>query len=178
MRFSNQAVLLLLLTVSSHALTPLQPRARVSTPRTVPQAIAIPVAEELMQEVTTDVRPPPAVANLDLKDAWVANLDYEGFGRQVAALGKELQRDVGTADVEHLNKVVAWRNAAAAIGLATFWMTPNPLTILALSTWTYASWTMIAHHTVSRWIQSRRCREIQFTRLCSRDCQETCRGLA
>jgi fatty acid desaturase len=27
------------------------------------------------------------------------------------------------------------------------WAPPNPVTILALSTWTYASWAMIAHHT-------------------------------
>ena len=27
------------------------------------------------------------------------------------------------------------------------WLDPNPITIAALSTWTYASWTMVAHHT-------------------------------
>jgi fatty acid desaturase len=40
-----------------------------------------------------------------------------------------------------------WRDISAAVGIATMWMTPNPLTVAALSTWTYASWTMVAHHT-------------------------------
>jgi Fatty acid desaturase len=81
------------------------------------------------------------------EDQWIVDLDYEGFGREVTALGKEIQALGGEADVKHLQKIVSWRNACAIVGLATVWMTPNPLTILALSSWTYASWTMIAHHT-------------------------------
>lgn len=99
------------------------------------QAIAVPLTE------------PPRSSKLAPQDAWIANLDYEGFGREVTALGKELLSQGGTDDVEHLKRMVSWRNAAAFIGLATMWMTPNPLTIIALSTWTYVSWTMIAHHT-------------------------------
>eukprot|EP00985_Skeletonema_marinoi_P008626 scaffold3945_cov134-Skeletonema_marinoi.AAC.4 len=83
---------------------------------------------------------------LDPQDAWIEQLDYAGFAKEVTALGKELQKNTGQADVDHLNKIVSWRNIAAAIGVSTMWMPPNPLTIIALSTWTYASWTMIAHH--------------------------------
>lgn len=84
---------------------------------------------------------------LDAQDAWIKQLDYDGFAKEVTALGKELLKNTGQADVDHLNKIVNWRNIAAAIGVTTMWMPPNPLTIIALSTWTYASWTMIAHHT-------------------------------
>jgi fatty acid desaturase len=84
---------------------------------------------------------------LSPEDQWVADLDYEGFGKEVTALGKQLLKETGPKDLEHLEKLVAWRNVAALIGLATVWMPPNPITILALSTWTYASWTMVAHHT-------------------------------
>jgi hypothetical protein len=84
---------------------------------------------------------------LDQADQWIAQLDYEGFGREVTALGKELLQQGGPADTQHLQKMVAWRNAAALIGVATMWLPLNPLTVAALSTWTYASWTMIAHHT-------------------------------
>jgi hypothetical protein len=84
---------------------------------------------------------------LDPQDAWIEHLDYAGFAKEVTALGKELQKNTGEADVNHVNKIVNWRNIAAAIGVSTMWMPPNPLTIIALSTWTYASWTMIAHHT-------------------------------
>lgn len=76
------------------------------------------------------------------RDNWVANLDYDAFRTDVNALGKELLADTGDADVQHLNKILSWRNMAAIIGISTMWATPNPITIAALSTWTYASWTM------------------------------------
>lgn len=94
----------------------------------------------------TEVQTKPS-SSLDPKDVLIANLDYEAFRREVADLGKELLKETGDADVEHLKKIVGWRNIAALVGLCTVWMAPNPLTIVALSTWTYASWTMIAHHT-------------------------------
>ena len=81
------------------------------------------------------------------EDRWIAKLDYDAFAKDVTKLGKELLMETGDADVEHLNKIVSWRNFAAVLGMATVWMPVNPITILALSTWTYASWTMIAHHT-------------------------------
>lgn len=84
---------------------------------------------------------------LDQSDDWIAKLDYDGFAKEVAALGEELKQNTGQADVEHLQKIVHWRNIAAMLGISTMWLPPNPITIVALSTWTYASWTMIAHHT-------------------------------
>lgn len=115
-----------------------------------PKAIAIPLDEATNtnpgiteeQQQQQDAR-----QNLSPRDTWIANLDYEAFGKEVAQLGKELLQDTGSKDVEHLQKMVNWRNAAAVVGIATMWMAPNPLSVLALSTWTYASWTMIAHHT-------------------------------
>jgi len=89
----------------------------------------------------------PLLVKLDPKDTWIANLDYDAFGKDVTSLGKQLLKKTGDDDVYHLNKIVRWRNIAAVIGLGTVWMTPNPITAVALSTWSYASWTMIAHHT-------------------------------
>ena len=86
-------------------------------------------------------------SSLDPKDAWIAKLDYEAFGKDVSDLGKDLLKETGDEDVDHLNKIVSWRNIAAIFGLCTVWLSPNPLTIAALSTWTYSSWAMIAHHT-------------------------------
>lgn len=89
----------------------------------------------------------PTTIQLDHADAWIEKLDYDGFSKEVTALGKELQKNTGPVDVEHLHKIVSWRNIAAALGVSTMWMPTNPITVLALSTWTYASWTMVAHHT-------------------------------
>jgi fatty acid desaturase len=107
------------------------------------EAVAVPL------DVTMDIpiaqeENKPALAP---EDSWVANLDYSAFAKDVNELGKELLKETGDADVKHLYKIVGWRNAAALIGLTTVWMGPNPITIAALSTWTYSSWTMIAHHT-------------------------------
>ena len=99
---------------------------------TAKQAIAIPLEQAV---------------HVDEDNAWVANLDYEGFAKEVTDLGKQLLDETGEADVDHLQKILRWRDIAAAVGVATMWMTPNPLTVAALSTWTYASWTMVAHHT-------------------------------
>ena len=125
------------------ALTPLNPRVsrlNPTTSTTANRAIAIPIPTEDSSSTTDS-------PTLDGKDAWVAKLDYEGFGKEVTALGKELQKEGGQEDVDHLNKMLSWRNAAAIVGLSTMWLPPNSITIAALSTWTYASWTMIAHHT-------------------------------
>lgn len=81
------------------------------------------------------------------EDQWIANLDYDAFAKDVSSLGKELLKETGVDDVQHLKKIVSWRNFAAILGLATVWMPLNLVTVAALSTWTYASWTMIAHHT-------------------------------
>ncbi len=81
------------------------------------------------------------------RDAWIRDLDFEAFGKEVDALGKKLQKSTGDDDVEHLNKILQWREWACLLGVATMWAAPNPLTVIALSTWTYSSWTMVAHHT-------------------------------
>lgn len=103
-------------------------------------AVAVPLVEECHQK-------DGSCLPLSPNDEWIAKLDYSAFGRDVTDLGKHLQQMGGDDDVQHLNKMLTWRDTAALIGLATVWTIPNPLTVLALSTWTYASWTMIAHHT-------------------------------
>jgi fatty acid desaturase len=102
-------------------------------------AVALDVPVSVLEEDTKH--------SLDPEDAWVANLDYDAFSKDVTALGKALLKETGDADVDHLYKIVNWRNIAALVGLSTIWLPANPLTVAALSTWTYSSWTMIAHHT-------------------------------
>jgi hypothetical protein len=154
MRTMRIPLVAVLFGTAATALTPSQPGRPSSfgsqaAKRTVAKAIAIPLPDAVAS-------PPPffledkqgkAHEPLAPQDAWVANLDYEAFGRDVAALGKSLLQEGGQSDVEHLNKMVAWRNLCAVVGCATVWLPPNPLTVLALSTWTYSSWTMIGAST-------------------------------
>lgn len=117
-----------------------------ATPASQKKAVAVPLDIPDLKVPELKV-PDLSKAKLDPRDDWVRNLDYDGFAKEVSALGKELRKNTGKEDVEHLKKIVNWRNMAAIFGLATIWLPVNPLTVAALSTWTYASWTMIAHHT-------------------------------
>lgn len=140
----SKASLLLLMLNAASALVPNQPgRLSITKPSTSKKTTANAVAIPFPNVETSGA----FGTTLAKEDQWIANLDYEGFGKEVAELGKRIQRQGGQDDVDHLNKIVGWRDAAAWVGIATMWLNPNPLTILALSTWTYASWTMIAHHT-------------------------------
>lgn len=139
-------VLLTALAASSDALNMGLKRNSSIKPRKafLPKAVAIPLdipVEETKQEISSGRSP------LAPEDQWVENLDYGAFKKEVDALGKELLADTGDDDVVHLQKIVRWRNIAALVGLASVCFAPNPLTVAALSTWNYASWTMIAHHT-------------------------------
>eukprot|EP00978_Attheya_sp_CCMP212_P007285 scaffold16947_cov43-Attheya_sp.AAC.2 len=112
-------------------------------------AVAIPLDSQTWQKTEPKSKIDETDNKIQLDDhlKWIENLDYDAFRKEVADLGKELQKDSGAADVKHLERIVQWRDMAAILGVATMWSGPNPLTVMALSTWTYASWTMIAHHT-------------------------------
>jgi len=78
---------------------------------------------------------------------WVHNLDYEAFKADVLALGKELERNQGQDDVDHIKKICLWSNMLGVLGLSTMWLAVNPVSVAAISLWKYSRWTTIAHHT-------------------------------
>eukprot|EP00292_Cryptomonas_paramecium_P007218 CAMPEP_0113675388 /NCGR_PEP_ID=MMETSP0038_2-20120614/7984_1 /TAXON_ID=2898 /ORGANISM="Cryptomonas paramecium" /LENGTH=438 /DNA_ID=CAMNT_0000592149 /DNA_START=178 /DNA_END=1494 /DNA_ORIENTATION=- /assembly_acc=CAM_ASM_000170 len=89
----------------------------------------------------------PKVAAVAPEHSWVSKLDLDGFKKEVSDLGKRLEKNQGKEDVDHIKKICLWSNTFAAIGLATMWLPPNPVTVIALSMWTFMRWTTIAHHT-------------------------------
>lgn len=74
------------------------------------------------------------------------NIDVSAFAADIQALGEALRAECGPADVAHLRKIEAWGAVCSALGLATAWIAPNPVSVLLLSTGRFARWTMIAHH--------------------------------
>lgn len=64
------------------------------------------------------------------------------------ALRAELRQSVSEEDVAHLRRVERTGWALSALGWATSWIAPNPLSVVALSTGIFARWTMVAHHVV------------------------------
>jgi len=90
---------------------------------------------------------PSAADQLQKGDEWIPKFDLSKFTEEIRALGEKLEKQQGDADVRHLNKIVMWSNLCAAVGLFTMGSSVNIISIIALSTWTFSRWTMIAHHT-------------------------------
>jgi len=77
---------------------------------------------------------------------WIASLDLPAFGKEVHDLGRQLKAEQGEKDQQHLRKMITWSRICAFVGLASMWVVPNPITVMALSLWTHSAWTMIGHH--------------------------------
>jgi len=111
---------------------------------------ALPLRTSVLRSVATspalDSKPAAEAVGYD---EWAKTFDYDGFGKEVHALGKRLAEGQGAADIAHLKKMIMWSNMCGALGVATMWMS-SPLgrlvSVLGLSTWTCTRWTMIGHH--------------------------------
>jgi fatty acid desaturase len=88
----------------------------------------------------------PEHEQLSKADAWIKSFDVDAFTNDIRALGKKLENEQGEADVRHLNKMIAWSNICAFVGLLTMGWKVNVISVIGLSTWTFTRWTMIAHH--------------------------------
>jgi len=86
------------------------------------------------------------VKELEKEDKWLESFDVVAFTTEIKELGSKLEKNQGPADVIHLNKMINWSNACAAVGLLSMGFSVNIISIVALSTWTMTRWTMIAHH--------------------------------
>jgi fatty acid desaturase len=73
-------------------------------------------------------------------------VDLEAFARDVEALRAELTQNLGPADARHLEKLQRWGRAATALGYATAWVAPNPVSAALLALGTGTRWMVVAHH--------------------------------
>ena len=89
----------------------------------------------------------PSEPKLAKCDQWVKDFDLDAFTADMKNLGDELEKNQGPADVAHLNKMIMWANACGIVGMLTMGLGVNLLAVVGLSTFTFARWTMIAHHT-------------------------------
>jgi fatty acid desaturase len=80
-------------------------------------------------------------------DEWIQDFDLDAFTADIKKLGEELEKNQGDADVRHLRKMVMWSNTCGLVGMLTMGFGVSIIPIVALSTFTFTRWTMIAHHT-------------------------------
>ena len=79
-----------------------------------------------------------------------SRIDLKRFGADIDRLRADLDADLGPADVRHLRKIGWWSRAWIALGYATAWICPNPVSIFALSFGIFIRWAVLAHHTLHR----------------------------
>ena len=77
-----------------------------------------------------------------------SHLDLKRVAGEVDQLRAELDADLGPADVRHLRRVERWGRFWTALGYATAWVCPNPLSAFALSFGVFIRWAVLAHHTL------------------------------
>ncbi len=78
------------------------------------------------------------------------HVDYEAFAAELDALRRELLRSLGPDDFAHLRNVARAGRASTALGYATAWLAPNPLSALLLAFGSSTRWAIVMHHVSHR----------------------------
>jgi fatty acid desaturase len=74
-----------------------------------------------------------------------SSIDLDAFYAELKELRRGIDTSLGEEDIRHLRKFDRIGKLATAIGLATCWIAPNPLSIAALSLGRSTRW-MLMHH--------------------------------
>jgi len=98
-----------------------------------------------LKKLAKDASPVTGVP-LAKEDQWIATLDLDAFAGELRELGKTLAANQGSADVEHLHKIVRWSRTCTAVGVLTSAVCINPLSIGMLALGCMTRWTIVAHH--------------------------------
>ncbi len=72
-------------------------------------------------------------------------INLKALRTDVAKLRKDLAESRGIRDYKHLRKMERWGQTCTALGYATAWTCPNPLSALLLSTGNFARWAVVTH---------------------------------
>jgi fatty acid desaturase len=73
------------------------------------------------------------------------NINMEGFIAELKVLRKEIDANLGEADIKHLKKMESWGHIANTIGALTSWIAPNPLSAVAMSLGRSTRWLLMHH---------------------------------
>lgn len=77
-------------------------------------------------------------------------IDLAAFAKDIDALRAELQSKLGPEDLAHFRKMERWGRTATALGYATAWIAPNPISTTLLALGSSARWTIVMHHVSHR----------------------------
>lgn len=77
-------------------------------------------------------------------------IDLVAFAKDIDALRAELMGKLGPDDLAHFLKMERWGRTATALGYATAWIAPNPVSTTLLAIGSSARWTIVMHHASHR----------------------------
>jgi fatty acid desaturase len=103
-------------------------------------ALAISLDPDVVAGNPTDVRTRTLRIDGDL-----TTVDIRALALDLRALRRELLADVGPADLAHGQRLARWGRACSALGYATAWIAPNPVSALLLAQGNFARWTLVMH---------------------------------
>jgi len=78
-----------------------------------------------------------------------SHIDVEGLFLELTLLGKELRKEAGQDDIDHLKKIERWGRICTTLGYATAWTMPNLLSAALISQGQLTR-CLIAHHVSHR----------------------------
>ncbi len=74
------------------------------------------------------------------------SIDLAAFDRDIAELRAEMEAAVGPDDLAHLRKMERWGRLCSALGYATAWIAPNPVSPLLIAHGSTVRWAILGHH--------------------------------
>jgi fatty acid desaturase len=77
-------------------------------------------------------------------------LDYSAFAGELDALRARLEAEIGVEAHRHLRRLALAGRLCTAVGYATAWLAPNPISAGLMALGMSARWTIVAHHTSHR----------------------------
>jgi fatty acid desaturase len=72
-------------------------------------------------------------------------IDIHALDADLRALRRELVDDVGPADLAHGQRIARWGRACSALGYATAWIAPNPISALLIAQGNFTRWAAVTH---------------------------------
>ncbi|MEZ5375889.1 MAG: fatty acid desaturase [Acidimicrobiales bacterium] len=86
-----------------------------------------------------------AFEDAELSSSELCDPALDDFIAELRAIGTDLRRAAGAGDIDHLQKIERKGRIASALGYATAWLAPNPVSAAAIAAGTTTQWLMMHH---------------------------------
>ncbi len=77
-------------------------------------------------------------------------VDRKQLAADIDAIQRDILSEASLSDFQHLKKIESWGRRCSALGYATAWIIPNPISAYLISQGNFTRWTTVAHHVLHR----------------------------